>query len=218
MVRLLALRVMQAVLKAKRNAIIGRSLPKDARNVVDVGCGHFPNKFANIAMDRAENDDQQRGGLSLNKDRKGVTFVDIDLNCFPYPFADKQFDYLICTHVLEHIDDPVRTCAEFARIAKAGYLEVPYFAADIFVRNNDPIHRWLCMYSPRDHMLSFTNRDALVERFPPLQTGLIMRFFLQLRNVAYAWSDSINAQYWEPAARPTLPCDGAQSTKQAVNA
>ena len=196
MIRLLALRVMQAVLKAKRNAIIREHLPSEARQIADVGCGHFPNKFANIAMDRAANDDEQRGGLSLNTDRAGVRFIDIDLNRFPYPFADKEFDYLICTHVLEHLHDPVRTCAEFARVAKAGYLEVPYFAADVFVRNNDAIHRWLCMYSPADHLLSFTNRDTLVGKFPPLTAGLIMRFFLQLRNVSYTWSGSINAQYW----------------------
>ena len=196
MLRTLGLHVMQAVLRAKRNAIIRAHLPSDAKRIVDVGCGHFPNKFANIAMDRAANDDQQRGGLSLKTDRPGVKFIDIDLNRFPYPFADKEFDYLICTHVLEHVEDPVRTCAEFARIAKAGYLEVPYFAADVFVTNNDAIHRWLCMYAPAGHVLSFTNRDTLVATFPPLPTGLVMRFFLQLRNVAYTWSGTINAQYW----------------------
>lgn len=196
MIRQLALRVMQALLKAQRNAIIRAHLPKDARQIADVGCGHYPSKFANIAMDNAATDDEQRGGLSLSAERAGVRFIDIDLNRFPYSFADKEFDYLICTHVLEHVADPVRTCKEFTRIAKAGYLEVPYFAADVFVRNNDSIHRWLCMYSPSDHLLSFTNRDTLVAKFPPLPTSLVMRFFLQLRNVAYPWSGSINAQYW----------------------
>lgn len=203
MLRKLALHLMQAVLKAKRNAIISAHLPSDAQRIVDVGCGHYPSKFANIAMDRAANDDLQRGGLSLKTDRAGVRFIDLDLNRFPYPFADKEFDYLICTHVLEHVDDPVRTCGEFARIAKAGYLEVPYFAADVFVSNNDAIHRWLCMYAPAGHVLSFTNRDTLVATFPPLPTGLIMRFFLQLRNVTYTWSGTINAQYW------TLARDGS---------
>jgi hypothetical protein len=52
------------------------------------------------------------------------------------------------------------------------------------------------MYAPAGHVLTFTNRDTLVARFPPLPTGLIMRFFLQLRNVTYTWSGTINAQYW----------------------
>jgi SAM-dependent methyltransferase len=202
MIRMFAFRVMQAVLTVKRNVIIRAHLPTSAKRIVDVGCGHFPSKFANIALDRvAKHDDAQRGGLSLSAHRAGVDFLDIDLNRFPYPFPDKEFDYLICTHVLEHLDDPVRACAEFARIARAGYLEVPYFSADIYVRNNDPIHRWLCMYSPSSHMLSFTGRDALIQAFPPFHAELPVRFFLQLRNVSYTWSGAVNAQYWDFTAR-----------------
>ena len=43
----------------------------------------------------------------------------------PYPFADKQFDFVICSHTLEDIRDPLWVCAEMIRIGKAGYVEVP---------------------------------------------------------------------------------------------
>jgi methionine biosynthesis protein MetW len=43
----------------------------------------------------------------------------------PYPFADKAIDYVICSHTLEDIRDPLWVCAEMVRIAKAGYVEVP---------------------------------------------------------------------------------------------
>jgi hypothetical protein len=43
----------------------------------------------------------------------------------PWPFADQQFDFAICSHTLEDIRDPLWVCHELNRVAKAGYLEVP---------------------------------------------------------------------------------------------
>ena len=43
----------------------------------------------------------------------------------PYPFEDKSIDYVICSHTLEDIRDPLFVCSEMIRIAKAGYVEVP---------------------------------------------------------------------------------------------
>src|SRR5690242_15377756 len=43
----------------------------------------------------------------------------------PYPFADKSIDYVVCSHVLEDIRDPLWVCAEMIRIGKRGYIEVP---------------------------------------------------------------------------------------------
>ena len=72
---------------------------------------------------------------------------------------------------------------------------VHYFGADVFVRNNDVIHRWLCLASSEPSGLGFVNRDLHIRRFPPMQAVLPIRFLLQLRNIAYCWTDSINAQY-----------------------
>ena len=43
----------------------------------------------------------------------------------PWPFADKQFDFAICSHTLEDIRDPIWVCSELQRVARAGYVEVP---------------------------------------------------------------------------------------------
>ena len=43
----------------------------------------------------------------------------------PFPFADKYFDFVICSHVLEDIRDPLWVCSEMIRVAKRGYIEVP---------------------------------------------------------------------------------------------
>jgi hypothetical protein len=43
----------------------------------------------------------------------------------PWPFADDQFDFAICSHTLEDVRDPLWVCSELVRVAKAGYIEVP---------------------------------------------------------------------------------------------
>ncbi len=43
----------------------------------------------------------------------------------PFPFADKSVDFVICSHTLEDIRDPLWVCSEIIRIGKRGYIEVP---------------------------------------------------------------------------------------------
>lgn len=43
----------------------------------------------------------------------------------PWPFADGQFDFAVCSHTLEDLRDPIRVCSELVRVARAGYVEVP---------------------------------------------------------------------------------------------
>lgn len=42
-----------------------------------------------------------------------------------FPFADREFDYVICSHVLEHVDDVRFFVSELMRVAGRGYLEFP---------------------------------------------------------------------------------------------
>ena len=43
----------------------------------------------------------------------------------PWPLADKEIDFAICSQTLEDVRDPVWVCSELIRVAKAGYIEVP---------------------------------------------------------------------------------------------
>jgi hypothetical protein len=66
----------------------------------------------------------------------------------PYPFGDKELDYVICSHTLEDIRDPLWVCSEMIRIGKRGYVEIPSriwescrgFEAGIVGLSH---HRWL---------------------------------------------------------------------------
>ena len=66
----------------------------------------------------------------------------------PYPFSDKELDFVVCSHTLEDIRDPLWVCSEMIRIAKAGYIEVPSRLWET-CRGHEPKiaglshHRWL---------------------------------------------------------------------------
>jgi hypothetical protein len=67
----------------------------------------------------------------------------------PWPFTDKQFDFVICSHTLEDIRDPLWVCSELIRVGKAGYIEVPsrVFESTLGVERAHTAglshHRWL---------------------------------------------------------------------------
>ncbi len=65
-----------------------------------------------------------------------------NLNSFPYPFADGEFDLVIAEHILEHLDNLVVVTEEIHRILRpGGRLEIicPHFSsADTFT---DITHR-----------------------------------------------------------------------------
>lgn len=47
-----------------------------------------------------------------------------------FPFEDGAFDYVICSHVLEHVPDVAAFCAELFRVASKGYVEYPLIYYD----------------------------------------------------------------------------------------
>lgn len=66
----------------------------------------------------------------------------------PFPFQDKQIDYVICSHTLEDVRDPLWVCSEMVRVGKRGYIEVPSRLAETCRGKIDGAvgwghHRWL---------------------------------------------------------------------------
>lgn len=60
---------------------------------------------------------------------KGID-VKHDLNKYPYPFKDNSADKILCSHVLEHLENPEQALTEMHRILKKGgklTIKVPYF-------------------------------------------------------------------------------------------
>jgi SAM-dependent methyltransferase len=112
--------------------------------VLEVGSGGNPYFRANVLLDAYENT-AERHWVPLVSDRPTVMAFGEDL-----PFADKAFDFVIASHVLEHSTDPSRFLSEMQRVAKAGYIEVP----DAFMERINPY---------RDHRLEITVRQGVLK-------------------------------------------------------
>lgn len=77
-------------------------------------------------------------GIDYRKDFVNADFhshlktdVEYDLNQLPYPFADNEFDYILASHVLEHLDKPFWVMKELHRILKPNgtlHVKVPHFS------------------------------------------------------------------------------------------
>ena len=87
--------------------------------VLEIGSGHNPNVRSDVLCDKFIDDDEQRGGMIVT-DRP---MVEADGQFLP--FVDGAFDYVICLHVLEHVEDPDRLLAEMMRVSSRGYIETP---------------------------------------------------------------------------------------------
>ena len=96
----------------------------------------------------------------------------------PWPFRDKQFDFVICSHTLEDIRDPLWVCSEIVRVGKRGYIEVPSRAFETTLGIERPTqaglshHRWLIeihgteiVFLQKYHMLHSHWRFALPKRY-----------------------------------------------------
>ena len=66
----------------------------------------------------------------------------------PFPFRDKEIDFVICSQTLEDLRDPLWVCSEMIRVSRRGYIEVPSRLAESS-RGVEPNqvgwshHRWL---------------------------------------------------------------------------
>jgi len=107
--------------------MVKKYIPEDAL-VLDVGGCYAPYARANWIIDylpfSSVNMSQIKGGGKVRFSEK--TYISHDIcSREPWPFKDKQFDFCICSHVLEDIRDPIWVCSEILRVSKAGYIEVP---------------------------------------------------------------------------------------------
>ena len=66
------------------------------KKILDVGCGQ--NKYS--------------GAIGIDSNPRSHADVIHDLGVVPYPFADDEFDEVICRHVIEHVPDVMAVVSE----------------------------------------------------------------------------------------------------------
>lgn len=107
--------------------------------VAEVGSGHNPSYRANVIVEKFINNNYHRGGDV--KIYPHQHFVNADGERLP--FKDKEFDYVICNQVLEHVEHPETFIREQSRIAKRGYIETPSLIGEqLFPKKS---HKWVIL-------------------------------------------------------------------------
>ena len=99
--------------------------------ILDIGCGK--NKVA--------------GALGLDIDKSANPDILYDLNSYPYPIKDKEFNKIYAKHVIEHVNDPLLFIQECYRILKDGgtiFVEIPHFSSR--VAYSEPDHKRFFSY------------------------------------------------------------------------
>jgi len=98
-------------------------LPSD--RVLEIGPGGTPHPRADVLLEKvfpSEEEARQQRGLAA-KGQTDQLLVTYDGETVP--FAEREFDYVICSHVLEHVHDVDSFTREISRVGKKGYIEYP---------------------------------------------------------------------------------------------
>ena len=98
--------------------------------ILDIGCGYNANKFASVICDVQDLE-------NYYPNKKFIKLVEKKL-----PFKDNEFDFVIASHVMEHVEDVEFFIKELERVSKQGYIELPTMLEDNLVFENKKDHLW----------------------------------------------------------------------------
>jgi len=155
------------MLPASRTRILELLVEEDL--VLDVGGGASPFERADWVIDLLSYPERARYGPPADPGRERFgpeTWIERDICArTSWPFADRQFDFAVCSHTLEDVRDPLHVCGELIRVAKAGYIEVPSRLEEQSFGVQGPWvgwshHRWLIDMAPDE--LTFVAKPHVI--------------------------------------------------------
>jgi hypothetical protein len=188
------------MLEAHRAQLLAR-LPEGAR-VLDVGGWAAPLSRADWVIDLMPYEGRGLYGTDPDPERfTQQTWVQRDICAAePWPFADGEFDYVVCSHTLEDVRDPVRVCDEIVRVGKAGYVEFPSRLEEQAWGVEGPWvgyshHHWLCEADREAKRLTFTFKPHALHAAPRhLPAGFAQRLTAEQRVDWLWWEGSFAAE------------------------
>jgi ubiquinone/menaquinone biosynthesis C-methylase UbiE len=156
--------------------------------VLDVGCGAYPFPFATTLVDLyTEKSEHRREDLKTD----GKDFREADINHLP--FEDKSYDFVYCSHVLEHVDDPKLACHELIRVGKRGYIETPSLMTDVMFSWAKGMHKWFTIIIA-DRITFYEYDERLVQgvRNPYWGKSVFSKRYHPLQDLLFCNQDIFN--------------------------
>ena len=129
--------------------------------ILDIGCGYRAHSNATVIADVKD----------LSTFYKDKNFIKI--NEKKLPFKNKEFDFVIASHVIEHIEDFEFFLNELERVSSKGYIELPTKLGDNLVIENKNDHIWWFSFDDINKNLIASKKSQLIEPFLNVSTGKI---------------------------------------------
>lgn len=149
--------------------------------ILDIGCGYRANNHATVVADIKDFSD-------LYPKKKFVKITDKKL-----PFKDKEFDFVIASHVIEHVEDFEFFVKELERISSKGYVELPSRLGDNLVFENKTDHIWWCLYDDIEKKIIVAKRNQIIDPFINVSTAKILeQSFRESFVIELMWEDKID--------------------------
>ena len=149
--------------------------------ILDIGCGYRANKNASVIADIQDFSD-------FYKEKKFVKIEGKKL-----PFEDKEFDFVIASHVIEHIDNFEFFIKELERISSKGYIELPSRLGDNLVFENKNDHIWWFCFDDVTNQLIASKKNQLIDPFVTVSTAkLLEEIFRESLVIELAWDEKID--------------------------
>ena len=150
-------------------------------NILDIGCGYNASKFAKVICDVQD--------LSNHyQDKKFIKLTEKKL-----PFKDKEFDFVVASHVMEHVEDIDFFIKELERVSKKGYIELPTMLEDNLVFENKKDHLWHMDFDDVENKLLISKK---IQYFEPVLTVSTIKKLNEVFRTSLVleliWEDSIN--------------------------
>ena len=161
---------------------VNNTLSKNTNwKIVDIGCGYSANNNASVFADIQD----------LSYFYKGKNFIKISGK--KLPFKDKEFDFVIASHVIEHVEDFEFFVKELERISTKGYIELPTRLADNLVFENKNDHIWWFSYNDVTNQVIASKRNQLMDPFITVSMGkLFEKIFRESFVLELAWEEKID--------------------------
>ena len=170
------------MLKRTSIDIVNKKLSENSSwKILDLGCGYRANKNATVISDIQD--------LSnFYQDKKFIKIHEKKL-----PFKDKEFDFVIASHVIEHVEDLQFFIREIERISNKGYIELPTRLGDNLVFENKNDHIWWFAFDDSNNQIIASKRNQIVEPFLTVSIGkLFEEMFRESLVIELTWEDKID--------------------------
>ena len=169
------------MIKRSSKQFINNLLEKNPNwKVLDIGCGYTAHNKATVICDIQD----------LSNFYKDKKFVKLNENVLP--FENKEFDFVIASHVIEHVKDVKFFIKELERVSTKGYIELPTILEDNLVFENKKDHLWHMEFDDIKNQLLVSKKIQYIE--PMITVSSIKEFskyFRQSLVLELYWENSI---------------------------